>query len=68
MTWIMTKEERIQKNKEFSRLSNMIEPYWDSKTRDLRKDTPKEIKDAFNPELEDVKILFLYKITYIGLQ
>jgi hypothetical protein len=28
----------------------------------------KEIKDAFNPELEDVKILFLYKITYIGLQ
>lgn len=43
----MTKEERIQKNKEFKRLSDMIEPYWDSETRELKKDTPKEIKDAF---------------------
>lgn len=43
----MTKEERIQKNKEFKRLSDKIEPYWDSETRELKKDTPKEIKDAF---------------------
>ena len=41
-------EKTNKKNKqEFDQLSKRIEPYWDNKTRTLKKDAPEDIKKDY---------------------
>ena len=43
----MTKEEEKRYSEKMNLLAKKIEPYWDSKTRSVKSDAPKDIKLAY---------------------